>query len=220
MMTAEHTEARPDDAEAPLSTAIKTATAQAHDETENSSFMSQLMGGHLDRAAYTTLTGQLLLIYRELEAAVSAHRTDPALAPLADPALERTAALEADWAALTGGAADPSPLPATRAYIERLCGLDAPQLAAHHYTRYLGDLSGGQIIATLVQRHYGIDEGRAFYDFSHLGKLKPYKDRYRSALDSLPLTAEQRADLLAEASAAFECNRALFEDLATASAAS
>lgn len=204
----------PMDTDLPLSAAIKATTAQAHEATENSDFMTRLVGGKLDRAAYVALTGQLLLVYRELEARIAEHRSHPALAPLADPALDRVTALEADWAVLTDGAPEPHALPGTVDYIERLHTLDAVGLAAHHYTRYLGDLSGGQIIATLVKRAYGIDEGRAFYDFSHLGKVKVYKDGYRARLDALALTPEQREELLAEARAAFECNRRVFEDLA------
>lgn len=197
----------------PLSTAIRDATASAHEQAENSAFMSRLLAGELSAEAYTALTGQLLLIYRALEAAVAAHRSEPELAPLADPRLEGRARLAADWDALTGGAEAPQPLPATRAYVDRLAGLDAVGLAAHHYTRYLGDLSGGQIVATWVGRHYRIDAGRSFYDFSDLGKLKPYKDNYRAALDALPLSPSQRESLLAEAQFAFASNRAVFEDL-------
>ena len=80
--------------------------------------------------------------------------------------------------------------------------------------RYLGDLSGGQIIARRLRDHYGIDgEGAAFYDFSALGKIKPYRDAYRERLDALELHDDVRDRVLAEAVLAFRLNTALFRAL-------
>src|SRR5699024_8513215 len=51
---------------------------------------------------------------------------------------------------------------------------------AHHYTRYLGDLSGGQAIRTLMRRHYGLPKtSLTMWDFTEAGKTKPYKEAYR-----------------------------------------
>lgn len=86
---------------------------------------------------------------------------------------------------------------------------------AHHYVRYLGDLSGGQVVATHVRRHYGLTDGLTFYDFTEVGKPKPYKDDYRAALDGLPLTSDQRGSVLAEAVEAFRANQAVFAELAS-----
>ena len=66
----------------------------------------------------------------------------------------------------------------------------------------------------MLQRHYGMGEQElSFYDFSALGKPKPYRDSYRSMLDSLVLTDSQRTELLDEAVAAFQCNFDLFAAL-------
>ena len=64
---------------------------------------------------------------------------------------------------------------------------------AHHYLRYLGDLSGGQAVAALVTRHYGIPaEALSMYRFTELPKPKVFKDDYRELLDNAPLTDERR----------------------------
>jgi hypothetical protein len=70
---------------------------------------------------------------------------------------------------------------------------------AHHYTRYLGDLSGGQAIGRIIGREFGLDGGvgTAFYSFSEVPKPKLYKDAYRARLDALPLDDVQRARVLA-----------------------
>lgn len=61
-------------------------------------------------------------------------------------------------------------------YLDRINALSGderkcPLLLAHAYVRYLGDLSGGQIIGAKLRRAYGLDglDGRRFYffDLSH-----------------------------------------------------
>lgn len=125
----------------------------------------------------------------------------------------------ADWEAqLTDGRIEI--VPATRAYADALENLGAESiefLLAHHYVRYMGDLSGGQIIQRLVQRHYGIaDEGLNFYTFPEIEKPKPYKDGYRNLMDTTDFTREQKDTILAHAADSFELNRAVFVDLGAA----
>ncbi len=86
---------------------------------------------------------------------------------------------------------------------------------AHHYTRYLGDLSGGQAIGRILARTYELDrpEGVRFYDFPAIPKPKPYKDGYRARLDALPLDEDEKAVVLAEVKATFDLNGALFAEL-------
>jgi len=66
-------------------------------------------------------------------------------------------------------------------YVQRLeeCGKENPELLiAHAYTRYLGDLSGGQILKRLAQRNYGLkSDGTNFYDFPLVSNMKVFKDR-------------------------------------------
>ena len=85
---------------------------------------------------------------------------------------------------------------------------------AHHYVRYLGDLSGGQIISALVQRHYNLGpEGLNFYAFEGIGKIKPYKDSYRTHLDEADFSDVEKQEILHHAEVAFETNRQVFVDL-------
>ena len=106
--------------------------------------------------------------------------------------------------------------PATERYVARLreVGTSLPAYAAHAYTRYLGDLSGGQIIKRMMERHYGLGpDGLAFYTFDEIPKSKPFKDVYRERLDALDLTDAQLAETVAEAKRAFRLNSALFAEL-------
>lgn len=109
--------------------------------------------------------------------------------------------------------------PATERYVARLrtVGASLPAYAAHAYTRYLGDLSGGQIIKRMLERHYGLSgDGLAFYTFVEIPKSKPFKDVYRERLDGLVLTPEQLDETVAEAKHAFRLNSDLFADLGAA----
>lgn len=216
-----HDMAREIDPGKALSVSLRECTATAHETAEQSPFMARLLAGDLDLAAAADYTGQLWFVYQALEDAVRAHAGQPRLVAFADPRLERLAAIETDLAELQGpdwrenlGAG-----PAAQRYVTRLAQLsgsgDVLGLIAHHYTRYLGDLSGGQVISRMLRQHYGITErGVNFYDFDSIGKIKPYRDGYRENLDALGLETADAAHLIAEANQAFALNGQLFRELA------
>jgi heme oxygenase len=210
------------DASEGLAARLREATAPEHRDTETRSFITRLMGGELDLAAYTAYLAQYAYVYRALEAR-EPQAGDPAF--MVDPGLIRTPSIDADLAHL--GVADleaehPAQ-PATKAYVDHLLALDSqdvPRYLAHHYTRYLGDLSGGQAIAALVARHYGATEDQlAFYRFESIDSAVRYKRAYREGLDSLGFAPEQEDALIAEAKAAFRFNGAIFESLDAVAAA-
>ena len=184
------------------------------------------MGGRACRAAFTALMVQQLVIYRALEEVLAEHYADlPFLAAVDDRRLDRVAALEHDLRFLVGEDAEVRladgrlPIcPATVAYAHVLRERHTPEVVlANHDVRYLGDLSGGQAIASLVRGHYGIeDEALTFYAFEGIDRLKPYKDGYRAALDTIEMSDEQHRRTLEAAVASFRLNQAVFGDLGQA----
>ena len=88
-------------------------------------------------------------------------------------------------------------------------------LIAHHYTRYIGDLSGGQILKNIAQNALQPrdGEGLKFYDFPRIDNAKEWKVKYRSTLDTLELDQSQVDALIAEANNAFRLNMLLFDEL-------
>jgi len=201
-----------------LSAALREGTREEHDRAERSPFVEDLLSGRLGIPAYVDLAVQQLAIYTALESAgVHLVAADDAAAALVLPELERVPTIERDLSDLLGTdwAERVRFLPATKRYAERLrgCGADGVLYAAHAYTRYLGDLSGGQVIKRMVQRHYGLEHGLAFYDFPEIDRIKPFKDVYRERLDALELDEPQRARAVAEAQVAFSLNRAMFVEL-------
>lgn len=205
-----------------LSARLRSATRDEHERTESSPFVLALMDGKLDRGAYTALLGQQYLFYSVLEQAGEVWRADPVVGRFVSDALVRGAALEADLAWFRGAdwRETLAPLPATRRYTGRLrevCFDSASAFVAHHYTRYLGDLSGGQVIRHKLRSIYGLTEdGVRFFTFDGVRKPKLFKDHYRRLLDEAPWGPREQANLVAEANEAFRLNRAVFDDLGKA----
>ena len=203
-----------------ISMQLRQGTARAHEDAEGSHFVAWLMEGTLSAAAYAGLTAQLWCVYSVLESAVRAGRGLPEVQAIYDSRLERKEKLERDLAQQWGQdwKQQVTMLDGTSAYVERLRELEAhpsgPELVAHHYVRYLGDLAGGQVIARRVSEHYGVPAAALnFYDFSELGKIKPFRDRYKAGLDGLALDSAQQESMMGEAVAAFRHNQAVFESL-------
>ncbi|WP_086829322.1 heme oxygenase (biliverdin-producing) [Streptomyces sp. NRRL B-24572] len=205
----------------PFSTLIRTASHEQHTEAETSSFMGDLLGGRLAVDAYARYTEQLWFVYRSLEEGAEALRADPVAGPFIQPELFRTAALEQDLAHLRGPGwrAGVSPLPATAAYAERVaeCARDWPAgYVAHHYTRYLGDLSGGQIIRDRAERTWGFDrkgDGVRFYVFEEISNPAAFKRAYRELLDGVNVDDLEKQRIVDECKRAFDFNSAVFREL-------
>ncbi|MFF6774731.1 heme oxygenase (biliverdin-producing) [Streptomyces sp. NPDC012637] len=205
----------------PFSTLIRTASHEQHTEAESSSFMSDLLGGRLAVDAYARYTEQLWFVYRALEDGAEALKADPVAGPFIQPELFRTEALEQDLAHLRGPGwrAGLTALPATEAYAARIaeCARDWPAgYVAHHYTRYLGDLSGGQIIRDKAERTWGFTrkgDGVRFYVFEDIGNPAAFKRAYRELLDGVNADDLEKQRIVDECKRAFDFNGAVFREL-------
>lgn len=210
---------RPLDLQPSLAEHLRASSSTPHRDTETRSFITELMSGELSLADYTRYLGQYAWVYEALEQLVDRVSQVDRI-EIFDPALDRLPAIESDLAAL--GVQDwrkaHPPLPATTEYIAHLQSLtsaDRVRCLAHHYTRYLGDLSGGQAIAALVARHYGAaPEQLGFYRFDAINNIVQYKRAYRDRLNALALAQVEIDALVAEVDAAFTYNGAVFDGLA------
>jgi len=208
----------------PFSQALRERTRGGHSDSEGASFMDDLMTGKGSRDDYVSLVAQHFFIYEALEAAAEKMRDDADAAAFITPQLTRLPALESDLEFLIGSdwRSVIAPLPTTARYVDRIQTVAATWsggFIAHHYTRYLGDLSGGQIIRTLMQRQFGFDtNGVGFYLFDAIAKPKEFKDVYRAQLDAVTWGDEERERVIDEVMIAYRFNTELFVDLATAKA--
>jgi Heme oxygenase len=110
------------------------------------------------------------------------------------------------------------PSPACQVYVNRIREVvekDPLLLIAHAYTRYIGDLSGGQILKNIARRAMGLPpgEGTAFYDFEQIPHEGKFKQRYRAQMDALGLDQATIDRIVAEANYAFKLNMDLFREL-------
>jgi heme oxygenase (biliverdin-producing, ferredoxin) len=212
---------------APLSARVRELTQADHHAAEHSAFMADLLDGRLSGRDYALLLAQYSYLYGQLERSVARWREAPgtpgpvgaALADLFDPLLDRAPSIRRDLARLLPAVElqqVPAPVPATRAYLQRLVEVerDGARLAAHHYLRYLGDLSGGQAVGRLVSRHYGLAADQlSMYRFEGIGRPKDYKDAYRRKLDALGFSPTQEDAFIDEASRGFRLHREVFREL-------
>jgi len=207
-----------------LSKTLKSGTKTVHRAAENVRFVRDFLKGKVPKESYIELLTSLFHVYNAMEKAIAnlpAH-----LCHCDFGVLRRTETLEADLRYYTGTTPEQTlevgaPSVATRQYIERLERLtieDPVLILAHAYTRYLGDLSGGQILARTAVKTYDLPAGKgvSFYNFEEIGtsvsQVKAFKREYRSSLDALQFSASQADALVEEANVAFLMNMLLFEE--------
>ncbi|NED99117.1 biliverdin-producing heme oxygenase [Phytoactinopolyspora halotolerans] len=190
-----------------------------HQRAEGAGFMKALMNGEIERAGYALMVSQHLFIYDALETTECDLRDNEVAGPFITERLHRVPSLRADLDALLGTdwAERAEPLPATRTYAARIREMAAwpGGFVAHHYTRYLGDLSGGLAIGRVVARVYGLDgPGVSFYRFDRIDKPKVFKDEYRHRLDSTAWEPDEQERIIDEVLNAYRLNTEVFADLA------
>ncbi|MEU3994468.1 heme oxygenase (biliverdin-producing) [Streptomyces fungicidicus] len=204
-----------------FSTLIRTASHEQHVEAETSTFMSDLLGGRLGVDAYARYTEQLWFVYEALESGAPGLAADPVAGPFVQPELFRLPSLERDLAHLRGPGwrSTLTALPATRAYADRVaeCARTWPSgYVAHHYTRYLGDLSGGQIIRGRAEKTWGFarkGDGVRFYVFEDVPNPAAFKRGYRELLDAVPADDLEKQRVVSECKRAFTLNTDVFRAL-------
>ncbi|XP_026158443.1 heme oxygenase [Mastacembelus armatus] len=204
-----------------LSEQIKKVTKENHVRAENTELMLSFQKGQVTLGQYKFLLCSLYEIYQALEEALDRNSNHPAVAPIYFPAeLARVESIEKDLQYFYGTDwREKIVVPrATKRYSHRLrqIGKENPEfLVAHAYTRYLGDLSGGQVLGRIAQKSMGLKNGEGLSFFSFPGVSSPhlFKQLYRSRMNSVELTEEERNGVLEEAVRAFEFNIQVFDDL-------
>lgn len=194
---------------------LRKSTGRSHGDAQHSRFMSALFAGELESASYANLVAQYFYIYGALEERGAALAATSAGAFI-DPGLTRIPAIEADLRHFLGAGwrSEIRPLVTTLEYVGRILDATPEQYVAHHYVRYLGDLSGGQHIAKVIKKQFALDgAGLAFYDFEQLGDLDAFKNSYRAKLDNAGWDSGSRATVIDEALRAYDLNTRLLKEL-------
>ncbi|MDP3949712.1 heme oxygenase (biliverdin-producing) [Microbacterium sp.] len=202
-----------------FSAALRERSAGSHSRSEHAGFMSDLLKGEGSREDYIALVAQHYFIYEALEGVGERMRKDPVAAVFISDKLTRLPALEADLEFLIGPdwRSTITPLPTTQRYVDRINEVGSTWVGgfvAHHYTRYLGDLSGGIFIGRVMQRRFGFEtNGVGFYLFDDIADPNAFKDVYREQLDAAPWDDAERERVIDEVLLAYQFNTDLFLDL-------
>lgn len=205
----------------PLAERLRHATWPLHREAERSGYVAEILRGRADPAGYALLLRNLHPAYATLETALGRVDAHPALRPLRHHPLYRAEPLARDLESLAGPHWRVSVplLPAGARYeaaVDAASRDDGVRLLAHAYVRYLGDLSGGQIMARIIGRSLRLARGSlAFYTFEG-DTIEHLAMRVRQAIG---LVTEDDADrVLAEAALAFRLNIELSRAVALSAA--
>ncbi|OIH93818.1 heme oxygenase (biliverdin-producing) [Curtobacterium sp. MCBA15_001] len=198
---------------------LRLRARRTHGVAGRTDFLDALRGGHCDVADYADLLGQYAFVYDAIERAAERMADHPVVSPFVTSQLTRMPAIRADLEYLVGP--DWSelvcPTPATTAYVRRLNEVAAQWpggFVAHHYTRYLGDLSGGRAMSATLSQQFGFDtNGVLFWIFDQLADPASFEDTYREQLDAAPWDDAERERVLAEVELASALDDGLLAEL-------
>lgn len=195
-----------------LADRLYATTRSLHAQAERSGVVRDILRGRATRQGYSTLLRNLLPAYEEMEHRLDGHRDTPGVRMIVQPAVFRTRALESDLKALCGegwGSSLPL-LPAGERYQQQVVAAahgTGARLIAHAYTRYLGDLNGGQFLRRLLAQSLALGPDMlSFYDFPAIEDPEEFKLQYRTALDRAGSELGVVDDVLDEAMVAFALN--------------
>ncbi len=205
-----------------FSSRLRLAISDVHTRAEKTTFIRGFLRGTATPSSYVRLLAALHPVYMTMEEETCRlAATDPVIARFHFRELFRTEAIERDLVFLAGPhwAGTIAPMSAAQAYVKRIKEIgatDPVRLVGHLYTRYLGDLSGGQILARIAERSLGVSKhaGLDFYDFPQVADIAAMKTLFRARLDELDgLPASATDAVIDEASRSFCHNIAIFESL-------
>jgi heme oxygenase len=203
-----------------LATKLREGTKKSHTMAENVGFIKCFLRGTVEKNSYRKLAANLYFVYSAIEEEMDRHRNHPVLSQVYYAELNRKDSLAKDLEFYFGTdwQNQVAPSEAAQAYVARIheIGDTAPELlVAHCYTRYLGDLSGGQILKNIAQKGMGLEDGHgtAFYEFDQINDEKAFKNTYRQAMDGLPIDDAMADRIVDEANDAFGMNMKMFKEL-------
>lgn len=203
-----------------LAEQLRKGTTKSHSMAENVSFVKSFLGGVVDKKSYRTLVANLYFVYSAIEQEMLNNQHDDSVRLIYFPELNRKKSLEQDLEYYYGANWEELVQPSlvTQTYVERIheIGKHQPELlVSHAYTRYMGDLSGGQILKNIAKNAMNLsdDNGTEFYVFRDIADEKEFKKMYRNSLDLIPVTDSQIDLIISEANVAFNLNMKMFQEL-------
>jgi heme oxygenase len=206
-----------------LANKLRVGTQASHTAAENTAFMKCFLKGIVEREPFRQLLANLYFVYCTLEEAIQNHSSHPIVGPIYFPELNRKTNIDKDLAYYYGenwrDQIAPSPVGLT--YVNRIrdiAATDSALLVAHSYVRYMGDLSGGQSLKNIVRSALNLppDQGTGLHEFDQIPTVearRAFKEKYRQALESIPISEAIADKIVEEANYAFSLNRIVMQEL-------
>ena len=199
---------------------LKTETKKSHTAAENTKFVNSFLRGVVSEESYKQLVANFYFIYRAMEEEVDKLKDHPVVGKIHFKVLNRLIALERDVRYYYGPIwrHHIKPTEQCQRYVNRIREVsdDEPELLiGHHYTRYMGDLSGGQILKNIAEKSLNLRDGEGlhFYEFEGIADKKGFKEQYRATLNNIPITQSMANAIITEANWAFRLNMFMFDEL-------
>ena len=203
-----------------LAIKLRSGTQHSHAETENIGFMKCFVKGLVDRNCFAKFLSNLYFVYSELELAIENRKNNSCLSVVYFPELKRKTNLEKDLEFYYGlnWKNQIAPSPQAQNYVSRIREVyekEPELLIGHAYTRYMGDLSGGQMLQKVVQSTLKLEgyQGTSFYNFEQIPDKTAFKNKYREALDKVPVDDKTAEKIVLEANKSFSFNMKIAKEL-------
>jgi len=201
---------------------LREGTKKSHTMAENTGFVACFLKGVVEKTSYRKLIGDLYFVYKAMEEEIDrlVQEDHPVIKHIGFKELFRRQTLEKDLEFYYGNDwIDQITISeSARSYVNRirLVANESPELlVGHHYTRYIGDLSGGQILKKIAKKALNLrgDDGLHFYEFQLIEDEKLFKQSYSEILNKLPIDQKIADNIVDEANEAFAYNMNMFREL-------
>ena len=201
---------------------LREGTKKSHTMAENTGFVACFLKGVVEKTSYRKLIGDLYFVYKAMEEEIDrlVQEDHPVIKHIGFKELFRRQTLEKDLEFYYGNSwVDQIKISeSAQSYVNRirLVANESPELlVGHHYTRYIGDLSGGQILKKIAKKALNLrgDDGLHFYEFKLIEDEKLFKKSYSETLDKLPIDQKIADNIIEEANEAFAYNMNMFREL-------
>ena len=201
---------------------LREGTKKSHTMAENTGFIACFLKGVVEKTSYRKLISDLYFVYQAMEDEIDklVKEEHPIIKHIGFKELFRKETLENDLQFYYGKnwineikISDSAQL-----YVDRIhmVANESPELlVGHHYTRYIGDLSGGQILKRIAKKALNLqgENGLSFYEFKLIADEKAFKKSYSDTLNRLPIDQEVADKIVEEANEAFLYNMKMFKEL-------
>lgn len=224
-----------------LAFALDDGTRKSHSMAENTAFVQGFFKGISSPDSYRNLVTSLYYVYKAMEEDVLDNADRNSMVSRIDESrLRRLPGLEKDMEYFYGSdwkTTMTPPTAATKKYVDRILEISRTTsdendgdesseslptssqeylFIAHQYTRYLGDLFGGQMMGSMATRSMNLPSdgsGVAFYVFEGVDSVKDFITEWYTQLNALDLTERQKQEIVDEANHVFALNIGILEEV-------